>query len=131
MSKLQQLNIILGVLPNFYPKTTKTLMIIGFLVVLRKVVNAIRSLYSTALRRRVNLKGRYGRNSWALITGSSDGIGKGIALSLAKEGFNIILSARTESKLEGVKNEIKRLYPSLDVKLLVVDYERSSEPSHL
>lgn len=131
MSKLQQLNIILGVLPNFYPKTTKTLMIIGFLVVLRKVVNAIRSLYSTVLRRRVNLKGRYGRNSWALITGSSDGIGKGIALSLAKEGFNIILSARTESKLEGVKNEIKRLYPSLDVKLLVVDYERSSEPSHL
>lgn len=131
MGKLQQLNIILGVLPNFYPKTTKTLMIIGFLVVLRKVVNAIRSLYSTALRRRVNLKGRYGRNSWALITGSSDGIGKGIALSLAKEGFNIILSARTESKLEGVKNEIKRLYPSLDVKLLVVDYERSSEPSHL
>lgn len=131
MGKLQQLNIILGVLQNFYPKTTKTLMIIGFLVVLRKVVNAIRSLYSTALRRRVNLKGRYGRNSWALITGSSDGIGKGIALSLAKEGFNIILSARTESKLEGVKNEIKRLYPSLDVKLLVVDYERSSEPSHL
>ena len=131
MGKLQQLNIILGVLQNFYPKTTKTLMIIGFLVVLRKVVNAIRSLYSTALRRRVNLKGRYGRNSWALITGSSDGIGKGIALSLAKEGFNIILSARTESKLEGVKNEIKQLYPSLDVKLLVVDYERSSEPSHL
>lgn len=131
MGKLQQLNIILGVLQNFYPKTTKTLMIIGFLVVLRKVVNAIRSLYSTALRRRVNLKGRYGRNSWALITGSSDGIGKGIALSLAKEGFNIILSARTESKLEGVKNEIKRLYPSLDVKLLVVDYEKSSEPSHL
>ena len=127
MGKLQQLNIILGVLPSFYPRTTKTLMIIGFLVVLRKVVNAIRSLYSTILRRRVNFRGRYGRNSWALITGSSDGIGKGIALSLAKEGFNIILSARTESKLEGVKNEIKRLYPSLDVKLLVVDYERSSE----
>jgi hypothetical protein len=131
MGKLQQLSIILGVLPNFYPKTTKTLMMIGFLVILRKMINAMRSLYSTVLRRRVNFKGRYGRNSWALITGSSDGIGKGIALSLAKEGFNIILSARTESKLEGVKNEIKRMYPSLDVKILVLDYERSSEPSHL
>jgi hypothetical protein len=31
------------------------------------------------------------------------GIGRAFALSLAREGFNIILSARTESKLEKVK----------------------------
>jgi len=47
------------------------------------------------LRRRRNFAKRYGKNSWALVTGSSDGIGKAIALSLAKQGFNIILSART------------------------------------
>lgn len=131
MGKLQQLNMILGVLPSIYPKTTKTLIIIGFIVVLRGVMRAIASLHSTISRRRVDFKRRYGRNSWALVTGSSDGIGKGIAFSLAKEGFNIILSARTESKLEGARNELKRLYPLQDFKILVVDYEKSSEPSHL
>jgi|LakMenE18May11ns_1017448.scaffolds.fasta_scaffold9318157_1 shikimate 5-dehydrogenase len=131
MGKLQQLNMILGVLPSIYPKTTKTLIIIGFIVVLRGVMRAIASLHSAISRRRVDFKRRYGRNSWALVTGSSDGIGKGIAFSLAKEGFNIILSARTESKLEGARNELKRLYPLQDFKILVVDYEKSSEPSHL
>ena len=100
-------------------------------MVLRGVMRAIASLHSAISRRRVDFKRRYGRNSWALVTGSSDGIGKGIAFSLAKEGFNIILSARTESKLEGARNELKRLYPLQDFKILVVDYEKSSEPSHL
>ena len=131
MGKLRQLKVILGVLPSLYPKTAKVLMVVGFLVLLRRAMEAMASLYSTTLRRRVDFKGRYGRNSWALISGSSEGIGKGVALSLAREGFNIILSARTDSKLQGVKSEIKRLYPSLDVTTLVVDYERSSEPSYL
>jgi 17beta-estradiol 17-dehydrogenase / very-long-chain 3-oxoacyl-CoA reductase len=52
------------------------------------------------MRKRKNLKKLYGNKTWAFVTGSSEGIGKAIALSLAKEGFNIILSARTEKKLE-------------------------------
>jgi hypothetical protein len=77
---------ILGVLPSIYPKTAKVLMVVSFQVLLRKALRVMGSLYSAILRRRVDFKRRYGRNSWALITVSSDGIGKGIALSLAKEG---------------------------------------------
>jgi short-subunit dehydrogenase len=84
-------------------------MVISFLVLLRKALRVMGSLYSTTLKRGVDFKRSYGPNSWALITGSSDGIGKGIALSLAKEGVSIILSARTDSKLHGLKNEIKSL----------------------
>ena len=42
---------------------------------------------------------RYGENSWAVITGGSDGIGRAAAMYLAREGFNIVLISRTLSKL--------------------------------
>ena len=43
---------------------------------------------------RKDLASRYGRGSWAIITGASDGLGKQYALELAKEGFNIVLMGR-------------------------------------
>ena len=45
----------------------------------------------------------------ALITGASRGIGKQIALILAKEGFNIAINCRVESKeLKSLKEEIEK-----------------------
>lgn len=43
---------------------------------------------------------RYGEDSWAVVTGATDGIGKASAIYLAKEGFNVVLISRTLSKLE-------------------------------
>ena len=45
-------------------------------------------------------------SSFALITGSSDGIGEEYAKVLASQGFNIILVSRTLSKMEKVKQDI-------------------------
>ena len=42
---------------------------------------------------------RYGKGSWAIVTGATDGIGKAAAMYLANEGFNIVLMSRTLSKL--------------------------------
>lgn len=42
----------------------------------------------------------------ALIMGSSDGIGKAIAISLLAEGVEVCLNSRTESKLQKTKEEI-------------------------
>ncbi len=47
------------------------------------------------------------KNQTALITGASKGIGKTIALSLAKAGMNVVLTARTKSELEKVAQEIE------------------------
>lgn len=94
MSKLEQFNMVLSALSAIYPKTSNALKVIGLLFVAKKALSLLISLYKLLLRRRINFQKRYGRNSWALITGSSDGIGKGIAGALAKKGFNIILSAR-------------------------------------
>lgn len=45
----------------------------------------------------------------AVVTGASDGIGKQIALKLAKEGVNLALVARTEEKLKEVKKEAENM----------------------
>ncbi len=47
---------------------------------------------------------RYGHNSWAIVTGASDGIGKEFALDLARRGFNIVLISRSINKLNDVAN---------------------------
>lgn len=45
----------------------------------------------------------------ALVTGAGKGIGRAIAIALAKEGVHVGLLARTSSQLQGVANEIQGL----------------------
>ena len=40
------------------------------------------------------------KDSYALITGASSGIGLEIADYMAKKGFNLIITSRTENKLK-------------------------------
>ena len=49
------------------------------------------------------------KNKNALITGAGKGIGKAIAIALAKEGVNVILMARTQSDLDEVAKEVTAL----------------------
>lgn len=46
----------------------------------------------------------------ALVTGASSGIGRDMAKELAKRGYNLILVARDNNKLEEVSKEIKDNY---------------------
>ena len=50
----------------------------------------------------LGLKGKY-----ALVTGGSHGIGRSIALELAKEGCNVAICARNEDRMSFVVEEIK------------------------
>jgi meso-butanediol dehydrogenase/(S,S)-butanediol dehydrogenase/diacetyl reductase len=45
----------------------------------------------------------------ALITGASRGIGKGIALELARTGCDVMLTARDEKALRSVAQEVSAL----------------------
>lgn len=51
----------------------------------------------------------------AVITGAGSGLGRAIALHLAKEGYHVFLVGKTESKLTKVAEEIKAVGGSSDV----------------
>jgi len=67
-----------------------------------------------------NFKGKY-----ALITGATSGIGNELAKLFAKDGFNLVIVARTESDLEGVGSGLSSIY-GVNVTTLVKDL---SEPN--
>jgi 3-oxoacyl-[acyl-carrier protein] reductase len=48
-------------------------------------------------------------NKTAIVTGSSRGIGKETAILLAKMGLNVVICSRTQSEINSVVNEIKRI----------------------
>jgi 3-oxoacyl-[acyl-carrier protein] reductase len=48
-------------------------------------------------------------NKTAIVTGSSRGIGKETAILLAKMGLNIVICSRTQSEINSVVHEIRRI----------------------
>ena len=61
----------------------------------------------------------------ALITGATSGIGYELAKLFAKDGYNLVLVARSLENLEQTKNEIVKLYPKIHVHLHTADlFER-------
>merc|ERR1712055_1211902 len=60
--------------------------------------------------------------TWAVVTGATDGIGKGFSVELAKQGMNIVLVSRNMEKLKVVAKEIEEMS---EVKTKVVDIDFS------
>ncbi|QTH45457.1 SDR family oxidoreductase [Cohnella sp. LGH] len=48
----------------------------------------------------------------ALVTGSTKGIGKAIAIELAREGVNVLINGRNAEEADRTVHEIKSLFPS-------------------
>ncbi|GMK38899.1 oxidoreductase [Paenibacillus sp. CCS19] len=51
-------------------------------------------------------------NKTALVTGSTRGIGKAIAIELAREGVNVLINGRSTEDVERVVNEIRADFPT-------------------
>lgn len=64
-----------------------------------------------------------------MVTGATDGIGKAMAFEFAKQGLNVILISRTQSKLDECAKEIKAKYPKVDVRVLAIDFGNFDEAS--
>jgi 17beta-estradiol 17-dehydrogenase / very-long-chain 3-oxoacyl-CoA reductase len=71
------------------------------------VFNVLRTFYLfiSAEFKSINLS-RFGVGSWALVTGSTDGIGKAFAEELARQGFNIYQISRDSAKLKACQEAL-------------------------
>ncbi|XP_037360046.1 very-long-chain 3-oxoacyl-CoA reductase-like [Talpa occidentalis] len=58
---------------------------------------------------------------WAVVTGSTDGIGKSYAEQLAKCGMKIVLISRSQDKLNQVSSKIREKF-KVDTKTIAVDF---------
>jgi len=74
--------------------------------------------YVHFLRPGKNLK-KYGK--WAVVTGSTDGIGKAVVDELAAKGFSLVLISRTLSKLEEQAKELQGRF-KIEVKVHALDF---------
>lgn len=100
--------------------------LLGIYTVLKILTKVLYKIYKHFLRPSFDLSARYGRGSYALITGGSDGIGKAYAIELAKRGFNIILVARNKDKLDAAEGDIKKANRFATVKQVVADFANSN-----
>ena len=100
---------------------------IGITVAAYKSASFFAALYRNFLRPGHNLIERYGRDSWVVITGASDGIGKAFAIEFAALGFNIVLIARNKEKLNVVVDEIKKVRPETKTQVVIADFTQSYE----
>ena len=96
---------------------------LGAYKVVKKCSSISGSIMKYFIYPRLNLSERYGKGSWALITGASDGLGKQYALELAREGFNIVLMGRNVQKTAAASKEI-RIATNVETKMLIFDFAK-------
>ncbi|XP_044537270.1 very-long-chain 3-oxoacyl-CoA reductase [Gracilinanus agilis] len=58
---------------------------------------------------------------WAVVTGSTDGIGRSYAEELAKRGMKIVLVSRSQEKLKEVANNIREKF-NVETRTVAVDF---------
>ncbi|XP_015182847.1 PREDICTED: hydroxysteroid dehydrogenase-like protein 1 [Polistes dominula] len=61
---------------------------------------------------------------WAVVTGSTDGIGKAYAKELATRHINLILISRSLVKLEKTRSELLNINPNIIVKIIEADFSK-------
>ncbi|OZC11625.1 oxidoreductase, short chain dehydrogenase/reductase family protein [Onchocerca flexuosa] len=104
------------------------LVLLGWAFLLYLLYHLITSLYHLIypffIATPINLHKAAG-GKWAVVTGSTDGIGKAYAFELAKRGFSIVLISRTQNKLDIVKEELEKEY-GIEIRTIAFDFTSGS-----
>jgi uncharacterized protein len=66
----------------------------------------------------------------ALVTGASGGIGLDLAREFAKDGYNLVLVARSKDKLEALATDFTKQY-NISVAVIAKDLSKASAPDEL
>ena len=71
------------------------------------------------------------KDKTALITGSTAGIGYGIARQLLKEGAHVIINGRTEKRINSAINQLQNSIPKCNVSGCVADFSNKQQIDQL
>src|SRR5215475_13896757 len=63
---------------------------------------------------------------WAVVTGASSGLGRGLAAGLADRGMSLVLTGRNQTRLDETADQIRRAAPSVKTETVVTNL--SSRP---
>lgn len=100
----------------------KVFFVVGFVTFLLALWRILLSMYRRLCTRPQSLAS-YGK--WAIVTGSTSGIGKDYAAHLARCGSSVLIISRSETKLIEQKNELLSLSPGISVEYLAFDFTQS------
>ncbi|KAJ1283155.1 hypothetical protein BS78_03G107300 [Paspalum vaginatum] len=95
------------------------LVTVGLYVVVKSTATFLAWLHRAFLRPGRDLARRYG--TWAVVTGATDGIGRAVALELARGGLHLVLVGRNPEKLARVEKEVAAAAPSCKVRSVAFD----------
>ncbi|KAM0873182.1 hypothetical protein ACQ4PT_038223 [Festuca glaucescens] len=102
------------------PAWAQALAAAGLLVAAGSATRLALWLYAAFLRPAKPLRARYG--AWAVITGTTDGIGRALALELAAAGLGVVLVGRSPDKLAAVAAEVGARRPGAQTRTFVIDF---------
>jgi short-subunit dehydrogenase/uncharacterized protein YndB with AHSA1/START domain len=66
------------------------------------------------------------QHRWAVVTGASSGLGRGIAARLADRGMSLVLTGRNQARLQEAAGEIRRATSNVQVETIAADLSTPS-----
>jgi uncharacterized protein len=66
------------------------------------------------------------QDRWAVVTGASSGLGRGLAARLAERGMSLVLTGRNETRLAETVDAIRRATPRVRVEAVAADLSTTS-----
>ncbi|PKI77077.1 hypothetical protein CRG98_002580 [Punica granatum] len=96
---------------------------LGFISLCHHLFAFLKWLYKMFIRKPKDLRD-YG--SWAMITGSTNGIGRALAFELASKGLNLVCVGRNPTKLESTAAEIHHKFGErIMIRNITLDFVKS------
>lgn len=126
LPKFNQMTGVFQVFPHLYKfgssETSKMMLTtIGGIVVAYGLLQIMKWALSVIQSPTLAVYRHAGNDSWALVTGANDGLGRAFSEELLKRGFNVLLHGRNPQKLEKVKKELLEQWPKRQVDIVVAD----------
>jgi short-subunit dehydrogenase len=66
------------------------------------------------------------QDRWAVVTGASSGLGRGLAARLEDRGMSLVLTGRNETRLDEAAHQIRRAAPRVKLETVAADLSTPS-----